>query len=527
MRSEAINKVSKISFYFILALYFIKMYNSNLILSESFEILDFREIDDTAFQMTLRKIHELWSNFKFTDSIKIIDYGYGNLFWILYSLITYPFYLLGYEKISILLPRQTSALQFIISIYFLNKTYLIISNDTFKSNLISIMSLLMPSIIYASQRFHNHGLITLMSSFLIFLIIKEYQDENLHWKRIFFLTGIVVGIKLTGVFLIPFVGLVYYFKEGKLAIFRKINFYIYILIFLVGFSLALSPLTIIYPFFKIEAISIFKTLYSYFIFSNTNYGSLENIEPYSLLINGFCTLLFSSIFICILYFLWIRQILTKDINKSIYISYFISLNFAAFYLLFKTAQGPWAISNYILPMAIFFPAPLVMINTVSVFKKILLLLFCTIMIYLNKVNIKDAFLIYQNKLKDESVHNLIENFNDLKLIFHPKLCPITILKDYRIPIPLSEFRGNCKILYVFDNFDKFENYTDIDYIIIYKRSTIFNSLIEIDKFGNKEEIINNKSIIEKLLYKGIFFENNYKKIYNKNDVIVFRKVKNQ
>ena len=96
-----------------ICLIFIFFFIQNFIFSSSFDILLFRSVDDYAFQSSMRSIHENMMQLKVDKLFIINDYGYGWIFWIIHSLITFPFYLisiLGYDFLLISMARNISLL---------------------------------------------------------------------------------------------------------------------------------------------------------------------------------------------------------------------------------------------------------------------------------------------------------------------------------------------------------------------------------------------------------------------------------
>jgi len=85
----------------------------------------FREIDDIAFQDTLRRVHLLIENAQYSEIWQINDYAYGWIYWAPTALITYPLYILsshtGLDWPLIVTPRQFSLFFAILSLFVLRK----------------------------------------------------------------------------------------------------------------------------------------------------------------------------------------------------------------------------------------------------------------------------------------------------------------------------------------------------------------------------------------------------------------------
>ena len=111
---------------FICSALFIFLFIQNLALSSSYEIMGIRDIDDVAFHHILNKNFPDLIHFKIDRLIKVNDYGYGNIFWITYSILTLPFLLLAkfnpsLEFLAIASPREIALIFGFLSFFIFYK----------------------------------------------------------------------------------------------------------------------------------------------------------------------------------------------------------------------------------------------------------------------------------------------------------------------------------------------------------------------------------------------------------------------
>ena len=504
---------------------------TNFIFSESFEVLTLREIDDLAFQFTLRKMHIALNKGHLRVLFGTIDYGYGNFFWLTITFLTYPFYLMDLVQPIIVLPRLFSLGCFFISAFLVNKMLKELVGDRLVAHSVSLLVLLTPVVVYAAQRFHNHGLITLLGCLALWFCFFFKGP----WGRLlaFGLCGLAAGVKLTGLFVFPII----FFGEAY-NLFRKwksrsntlsqeiLSLIFGSLVFIVSAFSSLSPLFLVFPKAGEQIEGIFKTLDYYFQNSKNNLGSLDNQNPVRLIKEGFLGMIFSwPIWVC--FFVGAILELRKALEKqALMIGILISLSLVGGYLTFKTAQGPWAISNYFIPVA--FGSAISLVGLRHVFSKenyrILILLLLLLQVVSHREELKTSFFLYWDRNRSTETQEKIRFAVEQKKIFEKYKSSPSILKDFRVLSPLSVINCECEIKEIFDNIHVFFDHpSEFDFIILNRESILFSSDEKLNLREDKQELFKSKKVVEGLMERGQFFGRSYQLLLEQGPYILFGK----
>ena len=194
------------------ALFFTILFVENFIFSSSFATLQLREIDDVAFQYSIRNMHEAISAFKLDGLIKLNDYGYGWIYWIIVGLITYPFYLLAlltdcYVPL-ISIPRQISLAFVIGSAFFIYKSLSVYSKNEFLKFMAMILLMSFPAFGYFGLRFGTVSQVMFFSILTFYLTIRKDDHEKKDLKSIAIAAAACVGTKISGALILPLIGFI-------------------------------------------------------------------------------------------------------------------------------------------------------------------------------------------------------------------------------------------------------------------------------------------------------------------------------
>lgn len=502
----------------------------NFIISESFELLGLREIDDLAFQHTLRKIHTFLFNGQILDLFSVVDYGYGNLFWTLHALVTIPGYLLSSPQITIVTARLTSVFLFSGAFYNLYRIYrILIPEEKYRS--LSLFLILIaactPAVMLAALRFHTHGLLTFLISFCVYSgLMFLFKKRGSKWMFIF--AGLAVGVKMTGLFIAPFVFFICVFKYNfdffKREVLKRIAKDI--LYFILCAAFGLSPVVILFFRYGGNVNEIFHTLYSYFLMSKSNVGSPDNANPVFLLKNGF----FSYYYSAIIYSIFsagavLLLVFSKKEFRTFYASIFFTYLIVFAYLLFKTAQGPLLISWYFLPLGILLPIGFLGYLHFNLVKNnIQLTTICFILMFIMLTNLgllNESLFRYEKFVESRSYSSSIESFRTIGKSFDFSKSGLRILKDYRVNIPISAFNSDAYIINFYDNIDIINSDKPFDLVIICKKSVLFEKLTVADH-SNWKEMRAAQSVLFKLISEHFFLNALYMKISEDENFIMYQ-----
>jgi hypothetical protein len=241
----------------------------NFILSSSFDILRFREIDDVAFQEVLRRAHLQIEAGHLSQLFSLNDYAYGWIFWFPLAIMTYPLYLLSVHFAIdwplIVTPRQLSLVFGIASLLLIRKILKKYGAPEYLAAAGFLMFLLFPSFGYASLRFGTINEVMFFSVLSVYLAVKDDISTSRGRFLVVSALSLAGGVKLSGLFILPLIFLLvairYEFKSIRLFLFDLMVSASMFAVLLIGFS---NPSLFFYPFSPSYGKEYFETL-SYFM----------------------------------------------------------------------------------------------------------------------------------------------------------------------------------------------------------------------------------------------------------------------
>ena len=268
--------------YSLIGLIILALFVENFIFSESMGLLGFREIDDVAFQVTLRSIH---AGGRY---LNINDYAYGWIFWAPMALITYPFYLINkYFSVAwplIVVPRQISLAFAVASLYYLRKILVLKKIPEYACAVALLVFLLFPTVGYFSLRFGTVNAIMFFSLLTFYFALKDAPSTQKGRRNIILSFAVAGGIKLSGLLIGPIVFILVLMnyrpeslKEGGKVFIRSFLFFLFCLI------LFTNPMLLDAPFHFGRARDYWELL-SHFISITKLSG--DTLAPYMRFYNG-------------------------------------------------------------------------------------------------------------------------------------------------------------------------------------------------------------------------------------------------
>ena len=193
--------------YLIIAAIFGVLFIENFIFSANVGLLQFREIDDLAFQSTLRHMHVAIGSGHIAILAAMNDYAYGSVFWSPLGVVTYPLWLLSkhfsIDWPLIVFPRQLQILWGIGGLYFLGLTMRRLGALSFFVSTTLLLVALFPSFDYFTMRFGTVNELFFFSVLTFYLAVKDAPSTPRGRKLIAFSLAIAGGIKLSGLLIAP------------------------------------------------------------------------------------------------------------------------------------------------------------------------------------------------------------------------------------------------------------------------------------------------------------------------------------
>lgn len=193
--------------YIVLVVLLLSLFIENFILSEDFRILQFRSIDDLAFQLVLRDIHVAMSQGNFLSLLQRNDYGYGWIFWFPLGIITYPLYLINtYFSVAwplISFPRQLSLVFGLGSLWFLHKILDRMAIPRWACASSVLIFALFPTFGSFSLRFGTVNAVMFFAVLAVYFAQKDEPSTRTGRLKVIVCVAAAGGIKLTGLLIAP------------------------------------------------------------------------------------------------------------------------------------------------------------------------------------------------------------------------------------------------------------------------------------------------------------------------------------
>lgn len=193
------------------------LFVENFVFSSSFAYLGFREVDDVAFQTTIRNVHLKVLGGTIGKLFNINDYAYGWVYWVTISVVTFPLFLLshflGVDWPLIVAPRQISLLFAVLSMLVLRKILKSFSAPEWLAAGAVLMFALLPTTGYFSMRFGTVNAVMFFSMLAVYFAMRDRELDKPELIRISMTLAVSGAIKLTGLLVAP---VVFYFVLKRL-----------------------------------------------------------------------------------------------------------------------------------------------------------------------------------------------------------------------------------------------------------------------------------------------------------------------
>jgi len=516
---------------------FLLLFIQNFIFSSSFDILMFRSVDDFAFQHVLRKNHESIIQFRLEKLFKLYEYGYGWLFWIIHTVITFPFYLislLGVDFLLISAARNISLFFMAGSCFLLFKSIKKYTNDEYIPYFVVLLYVSYPYFAFSSMSFRTIAQGSFFCILTFYLIVRNSALSKKDLKYIAISFAACLGTKLSNAVFAPLIALFlidrFGFKLNKenfKKAFFSLKYFIPSSIFFINPSLFIAP-------FKWSLFTKYRDVMSYY-FKNvqTNYGSggsfLKNFQ------DAFSTDFLYKYILAILTLVFlvrfIYDVRSNKQNKFDFLYIFIFLAFSSLYLTNHIKMGAVYITNYFFSFSFLLLLPLVTLEKVEKYTRITVLMtLVTLNTALNFNAIKHSYLFYYTQYNSQTTQTLLESQKELQKLVGDPDQKLNLLIDYRAPVIYSNFRKNITTITMFDNVSEFkkESNSEFDYILLHKDSKMLLDKKDFQRIsvgadeGVKNILTESRGMIESLINTGIFRESRYEVIYDKNKLICFK-----
>lgn len=526
---------------------FLLLFIQNFIFSSSFDVLSLRSIDDYAFQAVLREHHENITSFRVFNLLELNDYGYGWLFWIIHITLTFPFYLTSLAGIDFLLismARNISLCFMIGSCFFLFLSVKMYTKDKYIPFISILLFMSYPYFAFAALNFKTTAQETFFCILTFYLIIRNSALSKKDLKCISLSFAACLGTKLSTALLAPLVAIFlidrFGFKIDKVNLKNALYFFRY---FIPSAIFFINPALFLTPFNSVYFDKYWHDMVDTFTRVKT---SVVSAKPFhQIYIEAFGTQFLNHYVLIVVVFMFLVRAISdfrsKKQNKfdSTYILIF--LLFVTTYLCLTIGLVPATtyITHYFFCFSFLILFSLTALNRLNDFVRyIALALLVTLNLTLGFDRINDSYLTYHNKYHSERVQIALKAQNELQKLLGDPDQKLNLLIDFRAPVIYSIFKKNIKSITMFDNVSVVEKWSasEFDYILLHNDSRINYQLhIGDGEFKNtldllysdpkrKNILVESRRMIKQLSDTGHFRESDYKIVYDKNKLVLFKKI---
>lgn len=516
---------------------------SNTLLSDSFEQMPLRAIDDLAMQSSIHLSLFNIADGDFSQFVYKFDYGYGWLFWNIYQLWVSPFALIYHlipneltEKLLIVMARELTLVILILTLLMIRKIALnlflnlpVFGSAVFRS-ILTFLILLNPIVGYWSGRVQPPILSMFFFICSIWILTKNEirlpPISNL-LKRMkrkvqvpeilsLFSLGCAVGVKPNFALCIGVYLYFYILVKGNLEL-NQIGQKTLASLF--GFVLGASPGILLNPSLYLGKYlnTVFDLSAMSMNYSDTNRSLINsiklNLENNLLGMNG-------SIFVLAVFLIALKISIhqPEHLLKHLFgmLVFVIPMAYVGMQFDDKSLAG-----SYLLPLLVLFP--IFIINLARDFKSLILrtivttiltmLIFSNFLLTIDSGEKRTYYAINSWQIQDHlaRTEGKITEQNQLKKIIPLKTGSTQqIFLDYEVPTPWSVYRKGIEVDYVFDNWNLVEPSESVDLVWllldIKKKESAQANYLELDKNRNPnvaESLRRSQFVLNEIITKGV------------------------
>ena len=536
--------------YLAFGLIFVLGFYLNLKLTDDMVSLSLRSGDGYNFHFFVNKAHHFLFNLEINNLFSRLYWeGYGFIFWIFVSLLTFPFYLLHMQDMIIITIFQLSLIFNILSVVFLYKIAKLFTKNNYVCFVIVLFAISTTAFLSISTTFYTFPYIAFLSLLSLYLTLKLPNNFNLKDARmILLLCAIGTGIKITFLFMLPMLGLLMLsrlnWKINKLTIKMAAGFLL---------SYFLLSLLFYHPSsYWSTDMNYFRTVKGFYHFTNTDGMGKSYLELFIIGMKGLYFPIYVLVFLLASFSLKIWSEL--KINKSRaydLVCIFIGILLAMTVIVLKARINQVVLAMYLIRFIYLLSLGFLFFDKNKTYKVILGVLFSIYVLTTHTIYsphkihtlIKEASIsaeAYPPYRDAKKFYSLFQNTSLLSTA--DKVHKVNGLYSYHV-LPfwsLNDMNTNIQLLPTYANIILNKNaiYKGIyDYILLSKKSHMFSSPKEIDQLRRWFSPIYQKTIKESRIFlrKEVFIKKNvgdtfyikkhkYKVIYHDKDYYFLMKI---
>ena len=502
----------------------------NFVLSEGWEVLTLRSIDDYAMQDSVRSMQKALLSGNWTYVFGFFGYAYGNAFWLLNSVLLLPLYFINDAQTLIVVGRQISLFFVFGSIYVLGLIIDRIRPDARSLKypiLIAIATTPMVSIISTKLHVNAQSVFLGILSFYFLIRSVEISRSSMLFSALF--AGMSIGFKLTGIFIVPllcFTMLDRLRKRGAKD--AAIGMAVYFFIIIVISAVCTAPALLLFPFY----INGLESTYNTFLLFK-NMASAEIQISAGVLVDSFR--FYFSPFGSVAIFATFTLLIFNDIKNRRYISsyIFVSIVFAVLLVLLTAHKGPVYIATYFLSLAFFMPLGLLGICTLNYVPNRLrsVLAYSLIVAGLfygaeHRMKILASYDFFAI-VKTETVKRQMLSLAEIRRLVYPLELPVRILQDSSSIFPATRFTDGVEVAINYGDLKEKSTWGTFDYILLNSDTYYGKGLNHIDlgkSLSNSSQLTHDLegTTRNNLRNSGEFYGRKYNLIYSGYDALLYK-----
>lgn len=495
---------------------FLYYFIENLLLSASWEVVSFRNIDDFAMQDSLRNFQNALISGNWKRVLTFFDYAYGNIFWFINGLLFLPLYFLGNPQALIIAGRELSLIFVFASIYLIG---LII--DRINPNLkafkfpIQISIALMPMVAIISTKFHVNAQSIFFGILAFYFILKPNKVSSKTVLISGLFSGIAIGLKLTAVMLLPLLISTLIIRNYRAPWKSTITLSLYYLTITCALGIFFTkPAHFLFPFFIGEWSNSYNTL---FFFKNISPNTI-NITPKFI----FDTLSFYFDPLTLSFFIGFYVLLAIDGFKHrsfIVLLLLLNILFGFLFVLNIEHKGEIYIATYFISLAFFIPIGISGISTLRFLNAgqqlglAYSIIICGLAYGMSyRVAIYELYRVdYYSIASHEDTHKKLSALADIKNLVLPLTSKVKVLQDVNTIFAATVFSKGVEIKFIYGDLRLNNPSETYDYILLATK-----------EYYAKESDLMEEDIRRKLINSGMYLGKKYQLLYDSNDIQLYK-----
>jgi hypothetical protein len=514
----------------VLVAIFVYIFAENFVLSESWEVLSLRSIDDYAIQDSIRSMQKALIAGNWSRVFGFFDYAYGDAFWLFNAILMLPLYFIDNAQLLIVAGRQISLVFVFLSIYVVNLIIDRIRPDAGPIKyavLISIATMPMTTII--ATKYHVNAQSIFLGLLSLFLLVRDQTltKKSQVWSALF--AGMAVGFKLTSILMVPLLVLVLLTKLRKQSgVNSARRVLVYAAIFILTAAACTAPRLLLFPFYTSELSATYKT---FVLFKNM--ASTEAFATATLITDGLGFYLSPWALTAILFLFVILA--ADEIKNRHYITLYIFtvIVISTIILVVAVDKAPIYIASYLISIAFLLPLGLLGISIIKTSNTVKMSVVYAIIIggliygnvYRNQVLSSYKFF---EIAKSERIVRQFHALDEMRLVVSPLKLPVRILQDATSIFPATRFTEGVDVAINYGDLKEKSTWGTFDYILLDSKDYYGKRpqvVVHNRKFSPQELASELEEATRRTLYEdGEFYGRKYQLIYQGYDALLYKLV---